>query len=175
MVSFELVPKRTHSPPRAFPLQLSIIILTFANTWQESYVSSCGMTRQQPIYTCGSDITTLYVVEDDCNDACSPNSCTDQDSAVAGGLIFDDLNVDQTSCGLTQGQDVWLGCSYVYAIEGECTKECGDGCSTPSTLYFKSWLPASYENQIFHIPSKWSAVDQEPLFDSARPIPSGLW
>ncbi|EJK46009.1 hypothetical protein THAOC_35347, partial [Thalassiosira oceanica] len=140
-----------------------------------SYVSSCGMKRQQPMYTCGSDTASLYVVEDDCNADCT-SDCTDTDSEVEGGLIFDSLNAEQTSCGLTQGQEVWVGCGYVYAVEGDCTTECGtDGCSTTSKLYFTSWLPASFEYQTFRIPSKWSAVDHEPLYDSARPIPTGLW
>ncbi|EJK46274.1 hypothetical protein THAOC_35064, partial [Thalassiosira oceanica] len=145
------------------------------NLYFESYVSSCGMKRQQHMYTCGSNTTNLYVVEDDCNDHCN-DDCTDTDSEVEGGLIFDSLNVNHTSCGLTQGQEVWVGCGYVYAVEGDCTTQCGtNGCSTTSKLYFTSWLPASYKYQIFRIPSKWSAVDHEPLYDSARPIPTGLW
>ena len=134
------------------------------------------MTRQQPIYTCGSNTTVVYAVEDDCNDHCS-SSCSDQDSTVVGGLIFDSLNDDHTSCGLTQGQYVWLCDTYVYAVQDDCTNECGlgDTCTTTSVLNFTSWLPASYEYQIFHIPSKWSVVDHEPLYDIARPIPSGLW
>jgi len=134
------------------------------------------MERTQHIYTCGSDTSNLYVVEDECNDACAPSTCTYQDSSVEGGLIFDSLNKDNTSCGLTQGQEVWVGCSFVYANETDCTTECSaDGCSTTSNLYFTSWLPASYEYQTFRIPSKWSGVDIVPLYDSARPIPTGLW
>ena len=104
------------------------------NTWQESYVSSCGMERTQPLYTCGSDTTKLYVVEDDCNDDCG-SDCTNQTSAVDGGLIFDSLNDEQTSCGLTQGQEVWVGCGYVYAVQKDCNKECGEGtrCTTTSS------------------------------------------
>ena len=80
----------------------------------------------------------VFVEEKDCVTQCGSESC----SASGGGLIFDSWN-DGSSCGMQEGQEVWVGCDYVYVMLEDCLKECApysthDSCSTNTSIYFVS-------------------------------------
>ena len=62
-----------------------------------------------------------------------------------GGLIFDSWN-DDSSCGMQEGQEVWVCYSsnqpqppnYVYVVLEDCETECSNYSCIASNIYFVS-------------------------------------
>ena len=61
-------------------------------------------------------------------------------------MIFDNWNVEGSSCGIVNGQTVFAGCGYTYIVEEECLKQCAayGGTCVETKFNIDGWVdPAS--------------------------------
>ena len=59
-------------------------------------------------------------------------------------MIFDNWNVEGSSCGIVNGQTVFAGCGYTYIVEEECKKQCGAYTCVETKFNIDGWVdPAS--------------------------------
>ena len=119
---------RVKSNESKFQLQRVCDLKTFP-TLQNLFVGeNCPNT--------GNDYDKVFVEEEDCFAQCGSENCGPLSD---GGLVFTSWN-DGSSCGMQEGQEVWVGCNNdIYVVLDDCEKQCDpNSCLTNTSIYFVS-------------------------------------